>query len=83
MLFLRCWLTVQMIGVVISVLGRHDFRIDDSQASSLMLFPSLLNGSPATEPIKLDAEPPVLQLIYDNDDGSNLPPLVFYDLENS
>ena len=41
------------------------FASHDSQASNLRLFPSLLDGLPATESIKSDAEAPVLQLIYD------------------
>ena len=71
-----------MIKAVITELDRNDFRVHDSQALNLRLFPSLLDGFPATESIKSDAEAPVLQLIYD-EDHSNLPPVVFYELDNS
>lgn len=82
MLFPKCLLTVKMIKEVRTALGRPDFRLEDAQALNLRLFPSLLDGRPATESIKSDAKAPVLQLIYDRN-RSNLPPLVFYEFFNA
>ena len=76
MLFPKCLLTVKMINEVRTALGRPDFRLEDSQALNLRLFPSFLNGLPATESIKSDTKAPVLRLIYDRNNGSNWPPLV-------
>lgn len=83
MVFLWCLLTVEMINAATMALERPDFRVAECLAKNLRLFPSLPDGLPATESIKSDAEAPVLHLIYDRSDCSNLPPLVFYDLSGS
>jgi hypothetical protein len=83
MLFPKCLLTVKMINEVRMALSGSESRLGDSQALNLRLFPSLLDGRPATESIKADAKAPVLQLIHDRNNRSNLPPLVFYEFFNA